>query len=81
MSDGLDLVLAFDSDAEEFVRGVEVGMLWNRIEYGDELVIKQTVHAANAEMVMRIAEAVGLTFSATALDDAWVSVTLRRADG
>ena len=80
MSDELHLALAFDTDSEDFVRGVEVGMLWGRLQHGDESELQQTIHAANAEMVMRIAEAHGAAFTAVDLDDEWVVVTLRRGD-
>lgn len=80
MADGQDeeaeygLVLAFDTDDQEFTRGFESGQLWERIERDGRA--EQLIHAGNAEMVMRIAEAKRLTFSAEDLSDGWLRVTL-----
>ncbi len=73
-SGGLSLALAFDTDGPEFARGVEVGILWASMDY--ELHIEQTVHAENAEMVIRMAEVRGWAFAAEALDEHWLQVTL-----
>ena len=74
MSDHM-LLLPFDTAEPEFARGFEMGRLWALCrETDDELV--ETVHAANAEMVMRIAEASGRSFASVDLDDTFVEVTL-----
>lgn len=73
-SDGLNLVLAFDTDEPEFTRGVEAGILWERMVH--EAHIEQLVHAENAEMVIRMAEARGWTFAGEAVDEHWLRVTL-----
>lgn len=73
-SDGYSLVLQLDSDDPEFRRGVEIGMLWARLEY--EPVVQATVHADTAEMVIRIAEARDVPFSAEQLDGDWLEVTI-----
>lgn len=54
MADWL-LALPFDTDDPEFRRGVEVGMLWQRLQT-EPLPLHATVKGVNAEMVMRIAE-------------------------
>jgi hypothetical protein len=69
------LLLAFDSDDPEFARGVEIGILFERLER-DGCLDHQTVTAANAEMVIRLAEAKGLPFRADALGDGWLSVSI-----
>lgn len=53
-------VLAFDSDSPEFVRGFEAGWLYQRLA-ADEQVDGQPFHAVNAEMVMRMLDALGRT--------------------
>jgi hypothetical protein len=70
----LSLALPFDSDEPEFRRGVEVGILWQRLEH--EFPVRATVHADCAEMVMRIAEARDLPFAAEQVDDTWLHVTI-----
>lgn len=82
MSDGrgdaeFGLVLAFDTDDPEFTRGFEAGLLWERLERDGHA--DQLIHAENAEMVMRIAEAKGLRFSAEDLGDGWMQATLSPA--
>lgn len=81
--DGLRLVLPFDTDDPEFRRGVEAGALWAHLEH--EPYVAKTVHADNAEMVMRIAEALNLPFSAEPLGaewdgSEWLAVTIGHAD-
>lgn len=71
------LVLAFDTDDPEFTRGFEAGLLWERLERDGEA--DQLIHAENAEMVMRIAEAKGLRFSAEDLGDGWMQAVLTPA--
>lgn len=72
--DNLSLALPFDSDEPEFRRGVEVGMLWAHLDHMG--CAEATVHADCAEMVLRIAEAKGLRFSADAIDDNWLRVVI-----
>lgn len=77
MADGdteYGLILPFDTDDTEFARGVEAGILWQRLE--QEPGVQTAITAKNAEMVMRIAEARGLPFSAEPLTDEWLSVTI-----
>jgi len=70
------LLLRFDSDEPEFTRGFEVGQIWERLKH--ESIFDGPVHAENAEMVMRIAEAVGCEFSGTHATDGWVHVCLTK---
>lgn len=74
-SGDLILVLAFDTDNPEFTRGFEAGMLWGRMIHEHE--IDQTVHAANTEMVIRMAEVYGWTFTGEVVDEDWLRVSLR----
>lgn len=68
------LVLPFDTDNEEFVRGWQLGMLWARME--DAGRAEGLVYTRSAEMVMRIAESKGVPFTATVHDDTWTWVTI-----
>lgn len=68
------LVLPFDTDEREFTRGFEAGQLWERLERDGHA--GQLVHAENAEMVMRMAEAKGLEFSGHDAGEGWLQVTL-----
>ena len=72
---GHSLLLPFDTDDFQFARGVAIGMLWQELERHPEGV---TTHVlpANAEMVMRIAETLGLPFSAEPLGEEWLLVTI-----
>lgn len=67
------LLLAFDRDGSDFIDGFEMGRLWNRAQTEPE-EFGEIVHARNAEMVMRIAEATNREFESTDLDDAFVDV-------
>lgn len=67
------LILAFDTNDPEFIRGFEAGRLWQILKAGaiDE---EFTVHHENAEMVLRMAEALGLSVRSAPLDDGYMVV-------
>lgn len=69
-ANGHSLVIAFDTSTPDFARGVEVGRLWEQLK-SDEAVV-QEVHASNAEMLLRLAEATGRSLKADQLDDVWL---------
>ncbi len=64
------LALAFDTSAADFVRGVEVGRLWEQLK-SDEPVV-QEVHASNAEMLLRMAERTQRSLRAAEASDTWL---------
>ncbi len=68
------LVLQFDTDSPQFCRGFEVGQIWAATEGG--FAWEGLIHAVNAEMVMRVAEARGLVFSGEYAGDGgeWMQV-------
>jgi hypothetical protein len=68
----MDLICPFDSDDPEFVRGFEIGALWERLKAG--MPCEAMIHAANAEMVIRLAEASSVGFSAEDLGGDWIQV-------
>jgi hypothetical protein len=67
------LALAFDTDSPEFVRGVEIGRLWEQLK-SDEMV-EQGVRTDNAEMILRIAEATGRALRCEELNNEWLHAT------
>lgn len=71
------LVLAFDSDSEDFTRGFELGQIWERLNR-DGFLVQPLAHASNAEMFLRMAEAKGLRCIAEDVNDEWVSITIAR---
>ena len=79
MTDGYSLLLPFDTDDEAFTRGVEVGRMWeiaNRLAEHEAIEpVSETVHATNAEMVLRIAEALDLHVRSEIADGHWMHVT------
>jgi hypothetical protein len=70
---GSSLVLEFDTTGSDFVRGVEIGRLWEALK-SDQEVEEQVLHASNAEMILRVAEATGRSVVGEPLDDCWVAV-------
>lgn len=71
---GFEPLLPFTRDSEDFTLGVEVGRLWELTKSdADEIV--EYVHAANAEMVLRIGEATGRFVQSEELGDGWLEVT------
>ena len=71
------LALAFDTDSSEFVRGVEIGRMWEQLKGGD--VVEQGVRTDNAEMLLRIAEATGRRLRCEELNDEWLYATFEPA--
>lgn len=65
-------LLEFDRDDPEFTLGVEIGMLWQRLQLED-LPLTAVVHGENAEMALRVAEAKGLVLRVLDLGD-WLGV-------
>lgn len=75
---GYSLLLEFDSDEPAFTRGVEVGRLWTILADADLHEVTETVHASNAEMMLRLAEARGFDVQSEDLDETWIVVTFTR---
>ncbi len=67
------LLMPFDSDDPEFTRGFECGHVWTKIRETDEREF--VVHWTNGEMMLRVAESLGLEVEAEELDDAWCAVS------
>ena len=71
--DSFTCVLAFDTDDAEFVRGVELGRLWERLCAQPDPLL-ELVHVSNAEMVLRVAEALGRPVIGAEHDGTWMTV-------
>lgn len=69
---GMKLLLPFDVDEPQFVRGFEAGRVWSMLQHSHEREF--VVHASNAEMMLRIAEAMEGSVQSTDLDDIWIEV-------
>jgi hypothetical protein len=77
---GHTCLLPFDTDDAEFVRGFEAGRVWALLRgVGDEVV--ETVHANNAEMMLRLGEATGRRVRAVDLDENWIEVSFAEVEG
>lgn len=66
---GFELVLPFDTDNEDFVRGFEAGRIWTLMEENPDKLTGLIFHSVNAEMVMRMLEKKGLPLKAKFTDD------------
>lgn len=69
-----DLVLPFDRDTKDFARGVEVGMLHQRLSV-ESLPVEAVIHVDNVEMALRLAESHEVAVRADDSDGDWLSVT------
>jgi hypothetical protein len=71
---GFTPVLAFDTAGPDFVRGVEIGRLWEMLK-DEQALSEHIVHCSNAEMVLRVAEATERTLTSRELDECWMLVS------
>lgn len=79
-----ELDLAFDSDEAEFCRGFEAADVYRSAQLfaANQIpgpTLTQTVHATNAEMMLRIADRLSLIIRSEELGDGWLFVTFARA--
>lgn len=74
------LALAFDTDDPQFARGVEIGRLWERLRVEVEPVVEM-VHVANAEMILRMAEALQRPVVSDEHDVVWMTVSFSAVAG
>jgi hypothetical protein len=68
-----ECVLALDSDSPEFVRGIEIGRLVERLRLRAP-VRDELVHATNAEMLARISETLGVRLYAVPVSQASIDM-------
>lgn len=67
------LLLPFDTEEPEFARGFEAGRLWALVRE-DAGEVEETVHTSNAEMLMRMGEALDRIVIGEELDGTWTRV-------
>lgn len=72
------LLLPFETDDPQFIRGFEMGRLWQLARTVEE-PFEEVVHGINAEMVLRIAEATGRTVTSHEDGDDWLTVCFGEA--
>lgn len=63
------MILPFDTDDEDFVRGFECGRIWTLMAENPYALTGLIFHAVNAEMVLRMIEAKGLELTVEFTDD------------
>jgi hypothetical protein len=67
--DAQGLLVAFDSDNSTFAHGFEMGAVWARLRAAPAEQVVAEVHAVNAEMLLRMAEATGREVQTVDLDE------------
>lgn len=78
-ADTFNALLPFDTQDPSFARGFEAGRLWGVLRERPDDAFEEYASAANAEMVLRIAEATGREVKSEELGDGWLSVTFSPA--
>ena len=76
--DGYKIALEFDTATPDFVRGVEIGRLWEILTRTPGPVA-EIIHASNAEMVQHLAERIGRAVRSEELDGTWILVAFDAA--
>lgn len=71
---GYTLGLLFDTDAPEFCRGFETGLLYARLD-AQPATWAGTYHAANAEMIRRVAANADYLVEIEPLAEGWIAAT------
>lgn len=75
-----DHTLAFDTPDAEFARGFDIGKVWGRLQFERPAEADVMILAANVEMLMRVANVAGYTFTATERGADHLDVHLVRKD-
>jgi hypothetical protein len=74
------LLLPFDTDHPEFVRGFEAGRIWTSLRLAPDEPLVETVHVDNVEMALRMGEATGRRVQGTEDQDGhWMTLTFDAA--
>jgi hypothetical protein len=79
--DGHALLLPFDTDDPEFARGFEAGRVWAVLQLQPDEEVDVELHASNAEMAIRMAEATGRRVRGEESDDGrWITLSFEAAE-
>lgn len=70
--EGHSLLLPFDNETPDFALGFECGRVWAILQATDDS-FECEMHAAGAEMILRLAEATGRTVQTDEMTDLWVT--------
>lgn len=72
------LLFPFDDPSASYVHGFEAGMIWQRMQAGEEEIVV-TVHRENEITLRRMADAAGyeMTYAETEMLE-WADVTFQR---
>lgn len=74
------LLLPFDTDDPQFARGFEAGRIWAALRLMPDEPQEVVVHAQNAEMALRMAEATSRRVSGQSDDHAWITLSFEAAE-
>lgn len=74
-AEGHSILLAFDRHGKKFADGFECGRIWALLREYPASEVSEVVHARNAEMFIRMAEATGRPFSSHDVSDDHIEVT------
>jgi hypothetical protein len=64
------LMSVCDASGEEFLRGLEIGRLWEQLR--SEEPVQTRVRAANVELLLRMSAASSRPLKADAVDETWL---------
>ena len=78
---GGQMLLEFDRHGRKFADGFECGRIWALLREYPDSEVSEIVHARNAEMFIRMAEATQREFSSVDADDQFVEVTFGPSEG
>jgi hypothetical protein len=78
--DGHAMLLPFDTDSVEFVRGFELGRIWALLRVAPEEPVEELAHVVNAEMLMRLGEATGREVTSEEIGDGWLLASFAPAN-
>jgi hypothetical protein len=77
--DGHAMLLPFDTDSEDFVRGFELGRIWSLLRSAPEESVEEYAHVTSAEMLLRMAEATDREVKSEELGDGWLRASFAPA--
>lgn len=73
---GYGLLYALDSEHPEFLRGCEAGFIDAKLQFLGHVTLRELMHRSNEEMLRRMAEAAGRSYSVEIIDDEWMAVVV-----
>lgn len=77
---GLERLLPFDTYHPQFTRGFEAGRIWTLLSERPDDRVDEVVHGVNAEMLLRMGDALGRQVRSRDIDETWIAVRFSPAD-